>query len=450
MFPSIPDHTFHTATQWDEHAFQEAHRQSAVVSIRSNPRKPAVFPEFERTPVPWCENGFYLAQRPKFTLDPLFHGGCYYVQEASSMFVQYVIQHLLQRDEQAIKVLDLCAAPGGKSTLLASCLRPDDLLISNEVIPLRNAVLVENMNRWGYMNTWVSQNDPSVFGAMSACFDVMLIDAPCTGSGLWRKDPAAIDEWSADQVRFCSERQKRIIADVLPALKNEGLLLYATCSFSPEENEAILDWICRYFDVDSITVPLQDSWGITPTESPEYGATGYRFYPWKLRGEGFFMAAFRVKNSSAAPTVKIRKTSKNTPGLNTAWKDWLNTDCTVLEQEGNCIALHPEHVKDREWLAQFLKLKKYGTALGKILPKGHIPDQELAMSIYLSKAVSRIELDKTEALHYLKKEAIRENDPQKGWRAVTYEHTVLGWGKWLGNRMNNYLPKNLKIRMDVE
>lgn len=450
MIASIPEHTFKNAPEWDELAFQEAHQQSAVVSIRTNPMKPAKLPEWERSPVPWCSNGWYLSQRPQFTLDPLFHGGCYYVQEASSMFLQYVIEHLLQRNEEPIKVLDLCAAPGGKSTLLASCLRPDDLLISNEVIPLRNAILVENMNRWGYMNTWVSQNDPAVFGARPACFDVMLIDAPCTGSGLWRKDPAAIEEWSVDQVRFCSDRQKRIIGDALPALKNEGLLLYATCSFSPEENESILDWICKEFDVESLSVPLPEQWGITPTTSPEYGATGYRFYPWKLQGEGFFLAAFQVRNASTAPLVKVKKPFKNTSSLVTVWKDWLASDFVVWEQDGNCFAFHPAHLKELEWFSQFLKLKKHGTLLGKVLPKGPIPDQELAMSIYLSQEVPRKELDKVTALRYLKKEAVCEDDTHKGWMAVAYEQTVLGWGKWLGNRMNNYLPKNLRIRMDVE
>ncbi len=450
MSASLPNHTFQEAPQWDERAFQEAHCQSAVVSIRLNPRKQTGHPEFEMTPVPWCDTGYYLPERPRFTLDPLFHAGSYYVQEASSMFVQYALQQLLPPEEQPLKVLDLCAAPGGKSTLLASCLRPDDLLISNEVIPSRCAVLAENMSRWGYMNTWVTQNDPAAFGSLPAYFDALLIDAPCTGSGLWRKDVNAIDEWSQEQVRFCSERQKRVIADALPALKDEGLLLYATCSFSPEENESVSDWICHEFDVESLSVILPEDWGITQTISPEHKATGYRFYPWKLQGEGFFLAAFRVRNRKVVVNRRPWKNHKAAASLQQAWKDWLDTDFTVLEKQGNSIAVHPEHVKEQEFLSQFLRLKKSGTLLGKILPKENIPEHELAMSIHLSSNLPKLDVSKAEALHYLKKEAIREEHPQRGWQTVCYQGLALGWGKWLGNRMNNYLPKNLRIRMDVE
>ncbi len=220
----------------DTAALLQAHEQAAVTSVRLNPRKAAA-PSFIQTgAVPWCGAGRYLSERPVFTLDPLFHAGAYYVQEASSMFVQHAVESLVDLNGPALRVLDLCAAPGGKSTLLAGLLRDEDLLVSNEVIQARAAILAENMSRWGQMNTWVSQNDPKDFAALGAYFDIMLIDAPCTGSGLWRKDEAAMDEWSPEHVKLCSERQKRIVADALPALKPGGLLLYATCSYSPEEN----------------------------------------------------------------------------------------------------------------------------------------------------------------------------------------------------------------------
>ncbi len=222
-----------------------AHETAAVTSVRLNPRKPVILSFKESGRVPWCTTGYYLAERPVFTLDPLFHAGAYYVQEASSMFVQHAFECLTDREGAPLRVLDLCAAPGGKSTLLAGLLRNEDLLVSNEVIQARAAILAENLSRWGQMNTWVTHNDPKEFSKLDPYFDVMLIDAPCTGSGLWRKDEAALEEWSPEHVKLCSERQKRIVADALPALKSGGLLLYATCSYSPEENEQVCDWLCR-------------------------------------------------------------------------------------------------------------------------------------------------------------------------------------------------------------
>lgn len=442
----LPIHNFSTSPEWDETAFLAAHQEPPVTSIRLNPRKPVVH-LFETRPVSWCSNGLYLQQRPVFTLDPLFHSGTYYVQEASSMFVQYAVEQLLQRGEQAIKVLDLCAAPGGKSTLLASLLRDDDLLIANEVIQPRAAILAENLARWGCMNTWVSHNDPKDFSGLKCYFDVMLIDAPCTGSGLWRKDEKAIDEWSPANVKLCSERQQRIIADALPALKDDGLLLYATCSYSVEEDEAILDWICDNFMAESLQIPVDGNWGIVVTQSQKHKAYGYRFYPWKLQGEGFFLAALRVKNREAPAMVKkIKPVAK----LNAqAWKGWLNMDFELVDKNDYHIAIHPAHLQEYHVLSKALRLKKSGTLLGKALPKENVPEHELALSIHLSKAVPSVYLSKEEALQYLKKGTVRDNDALKGWYAARYESCALGWGKWLGNRMNNYLPKNLRIRMEV-
>lgn len=442
----LPLHNFNAAPEWDEAAFQAAHQGPPVTSIRLNPRKP-VAQHYEAQPVSWCSNGLYLPQRPVFTLDPLFHSGTYYVQEASSMFVQYAVEQLLQRDEQALKVLDLCAAPGGKSTLLASLLRDDDLLIANEVIQPRAAILAENLARWGYMNTWVSNNDPRDFTGLKNYFDLMLIDAPCTGSGLWRKDEQAMDEWSPANVQLCSERQRRIIADALPALKDGGLLLYATCSYSVEEDEAILDWIGDHFMTESLQIPVDESRGIVVTRSQKHKAYGYRFYPWKLQGEGFFLAAFRIRNNER-PASKKKTKSRSRPGTK-AWKEWLHTDFELINKNGNDLAVHPAHLQEYQYLSEYLKLKKTGTLLGKVLPKEPVPEHELALSIYLSETVPAVSVSKDEALQYLKKETVLEQEPLKGWHALRYEGYALGWGKWLGNRMNNYLPKNLRIRMEV-
>jgi 16S rRNA C967 or C1407 C5-methylase (RsmB/RsmF family)/NOL1/NOP2/fmu family ribosome biogenesis protein len=446
----------------DGSALLEAHRQPAVTSIRINPAKNAGLFSQEAS-VPWCNNGRYLTERPVFTLDPLFHAGAYYVQEASSMFVEHAFRSLVQR-EAPLRVLDLCAAPGGKSTLLASLLQADDLLISNEVIQNRAAVLAENLTRWGQMNTWVTQNDPRDYSNLHQYFDVILVDAPCTGSGLWRKDEEAIGEWSPDHVKLCSERQRRIIADVLPALKPGGVLLYATCSYSPEENEMIADWICDAFEAISLRIPTDAAWHIAETQSSQHKAYGYRFYPWKLQGEGFFLAAFRKQGPTGSIAEPERHNDKKgkqkgkerdkgrDKGKDEGrrWESWLDCAFATVERHEEYYAIHPEHKQDYEYLQTCLRIKKTGTALGKIAGKDIIPDHELALSVHLSASLPRVALNREEALQYLKKEEVRKDNTQKGWLVAAYENLGMGWGKWLPNRMNNYFPKNWRIRMDIK
>ena len=181
-------------------------------------------------------------QRPSFTFDPLFHAGTYYVQEASSMFLEQALKQSVDLS-QPLRVLDLCAAPGGKSTLLQSLLNKESLLVSNDVIKSRAAILEENIVKWGAANVVVTNNDPAHFARLENYFDAIVIDAPCSGSGLFRRDPEAINEWSENNVQLCSQRQQRIVADVWPALKQNGILIYSTCSYSAEEDEAILDWM---------------------------------------------------------------------------------------------------------------------------------------------------------------------------------------------------------------
>lgn len=437
----------------------EAHKQPAVTSVRTNPLKPtSAFSDHKK--VPWTDNGYYLEERPVFTLDSLFHAGTYYVQEASSMFVEFAFRNLVQREDKPLRVLDLCAAPGGKSTLIASLLRPDDLLISNEVIQTRASILAENLTRWGQMNTWVTNSDPKEFAKMPNYFDAMLIDAPCTGSGLWRKDEDALDEWSVEHVKLCSERQKRILADVIPSLKEGGILLYATCSYSTEENEVIADWICEELNLEPLTIPVQDDWNITITHSPEHKATGYRFYPWKLAGEGFFLSAFRKKVMEEEEEREYKKKDKqkgnNKSGNSKVkdeterWKNWLNSEFIAIERNEEFYAIHPDHKKDFELLQQHVRIKKTGTALGKIMGKDVIPDHELALSVHLSDKIAKVILSKDDALAYLKKEEVVKDNPVKGWQVATFEGHGLGWGKWLPNRVNNYFPKNWRIRMDIK
>jgi 16S rRNA C967 or C1407 C5-methylase (RsmB/RsmF family) len=212
---------------FEPHNFINAHQFSEPpTSIRINPFKSSALKTNEQ--VPWCPEGKYLETRPSFTFDPLFHAGCYYVQEASSMFIDHIIKHIRPNKDEPIKVLDLCAAPGGKSTLINSALNSNDLLVANEIIKTRVPVLCDNLNRWGTANVIVSNNDPKDFSKLTGFFDMILVDAPCSGSGMFRKDPQAMNEWSAANVNLCQQRQERILADIYPALKEDGYLIYST------------------------------------------------------------------------------------------------------------------------------------------------------------------------------------------------------------------------------
>ena len=284
---------------FDEEAFLSTHSNGEqVTSIRLNPAKSLhlkiQYASFEK--VPWSSYGYYLPERPSFTLDPNFHAGAYYVQEASSMFLEEVIKQTADFS-QALRVLDLCAAPGGKSTLLQSIISKESILISNEIIKPRVNILAENMAKWGSANVFVTSNEPKDFQKLPGYFDIILVDAPCSGSGLFRKDPAAIDEWSLNNVHMCSIRQQQILADVLPALKPGGTLIYATCSYSVEEDEAIADWLVEKQNLVPAPLQLREEWNIVQTFSMQHKVPGYRFYPDKLKGEGFCEELKELLNS---------------------------------------------------------------------------------------------------------------------------------------------------------
>jgi 16S rRNA C967 or C1407 C5-methylase (RsmB/RsmF family) len=270
-----------------------------VTSIRSNPAKPFSFSEHPflhaAQPMSWCANGYYLSERPSFVTDPLWHAGAYYVQEASSMFIQFLLTQIMP-DATGKIALDLCAAPGGKSTLLASHFK-QGLVVANETIKSRNAILVENITKWGGDHVLVTQNDPAHFKSLPQFFDLLLIDAPCSGSGLFRKDPDAIQEWSEESVQHCSTRQARIVEDSIDALKEGGYLIYSTCSYSFEEDEKMMDRILSIPGMSYVNIEPPFAWNIVACESPIHHAKGFRFYPDKIKGEGFFVAVFQKQQS---------------------------------------------------------------------------------------------------------------------------------------------------------
>jgi len=416
-------------------------------SIRVNPFKRSAIKTNGQ--VPWCPEGYYLDTRPSFTFDPLFHAGCYYVQEASSMFIDHILKTIRPNNDEPVKILDLCAAPGGKSTLINSAIGSNDLLVANEIIKTRVPVLCDNLNRWGTANIIVSNNDPKDFSRLSGFFDMILVDAPCSGSGMFSKDPAAMNEWSADNVNLCHQRQERILADIYPALKEDGHLIYSTCSYSHQENEDILDWLCETFDMESLRIPIYKDWGIVETTSPGHKAWGYRFYPGKVKGEGLFAACLKKKGQTAQlPSFKTKGHQKLALKEIELVKTYLNTpdDFYYFMVNDEWLAINRVHKESLDTLQRHLYLKKSGVRIGKLMGNDLIPDHELALSTYINKdAVLQTELDYTQAIQYLRRENININTVNKGWSLMTFEGQPLGWAKLLPNRINNYYPKELRI-----
>lgn len=437
-------------------AFEAVHVSGEqVTSVRFNPAKQALIEREHRltvngrpsTQIPWCDHGYYLSERPSFTFDPLFHAGAYYVQEASSMFLWEVLKQTVGQSTQK-KVLDLCAAPGGKSTLLASYFT-DGLIVSNEVIKSRAAILTENMIKWGDDNVVVTNNDPKDFQRLENYFDVIVIDAPCSGSGLFRKDPNAINEWSEENVKLCSLRQQRIVADVLPSLKQNGILIYSTCSYSKQEDEDVLDRIVEELQVTSFKLQVNPDWNIVEVESDKYQAHGYRFYPDKIKGEGFFIAAFKKINGDEE-TYQLEQNlflpNKQELAQLQSFIS-LPENYIVFKQNDALRTIKEIWLTSLKNLAKHLYIKKAGVELGIIKGKDFIPSHELAVSLLPLQNIAAIELQKEDALQYLKRKDFVADAP-KGWTLVKHCGLPLGWIKVLPNRINNYYPQEWRILKD--
>ena len=431
-------------------AFEAVHTSGeTVTAIRVNPNKNPDQILFEHTsPVPWCTHGHYLNARPSFTLDPNFHAGAYYVQDASSMFLWQALTQVVG-DSNGLKVLDLCAAPGGKSTLLSSYFE-NGLVVSNEVIKQRAAVLVENTSKWGAHNMVVTNNDPSHFQSLPQFFDVMVVDAPCSGSGLFRKDPAAIEGWSLDLVALCAQRQQRILADALPALALGGTLIYATCSYDPNEDEHIADWLVNEMGLTPQVIDINNYEGIVETAAPISKAPGYRFYPDQIRGEGFFIAAFKKEKEVGVALTSFKSKEAVLEKLTKKMQEQLvavlpaNDAVATFLQSGMIKAIPAVFELSILQLASQLYIKKAGISVGELKGKDFIPAHEYALSYLPLDIFNRVDLDKEQALSYLRRAEFNCSG-EKGWNLMRYNGLGLGWAKILPNRTNNYYPQEWRI-----
>ncbi|PQJ12411.1 RNA methyltransferase [Flavipsychrobacter stenotrophus] len=433
---------------FDESSFQKAHDEPVTTSVRLHPIKRSGT-DISGDAIPWSNGGIYLAQRPVFTLDPAFHGGAYYVQEASSMFLEHVWNSTVPQTE-GLRVLDLCAAPGGKSTLIASLLTNDSLLISNEVIRARATILEENIVRWGYTNNWVTCNDPRDFTKLGGYFDVIVIDAPCSGSGLFRKDQNALRDWTEANVDLCSARQQRILADVWPALKENGLIIYATCSFSPQEDEDILDWIANEYKTETVPVSIRDEWGIVETRSPKHKMHGYRFFPGKAKGEGFFISAIRKKESASTLFLRRAKAADMSKIKQQAGHLLANDNLQYIQPDKESYnAIAAAHEADWQLLQKLFYFRRAGLPLGAPSAKDWIPAHDVALSIDANLSLPAIDVTREQALKFLKREDMNLDSAARGWQIIKFNNLGLGWIKSLQNRANNHLPKNWRIRMEI-
>jgi 16S rRNA C967 or C1407 C5-methylase (RsmB/RsmF family)/NOL1/NOP2/fmu family ribosome biogenesis protein len=423
---------------------EEALLTEAPVSVRINHDKGLQEAGAER--VPWCETGYYLPRRIPFTFDPLFHAGAYYVQEASSMFLEQAVKACVR---EPVTCLDLCAAPGGKSTHLCSILPVGSLLVCNEVIRSRSYILAENVIKWGNPYTIVCNNDPSTLGGLTHFFDLIVADLPCSGEGMFRKDVHSADEWSVAAVRLCAARQQRIIRDIWNALKPGGFLIYSTCTYNTEENEDNIHYIIEELGAGVLPVPVDESWKISG--SVKYNEPACRFFPHKTRGEGFFLSVLQKPAEATAGPAADRLPAgkrKAAPPPPAGLSGWLRqAEEFRIDVSGETIQAFPLlHADSYSFLSKRLHIISSGVCLGELKGKDVQPAHALAMSRALCKeAFVNVELSGEEAIRYLRKEAL-SLPGDKGYMLATYKGLPLGFVKQLSNRANNLYPQEWRIR----
>lgn len=450
IFPEKFKHKMRQLLKSDLEIFLKVLEGEAPVSVRFNPVK---FPEAhdwrKNEKVAWCENARYLDKRPVFTLDPLIHAGAYYVQEASSMFLGEVFKNL-SFDVEELRVLDLCAAPGGKSTHLLSLLNEKSLLVSNEVIKSRVGVLTENLIKWGNPNFIITNNDSEDFKKINYQFDVVLVDAPCSGEGLFRKNKDAISQWSEEDVIFCAARQSRILNGIEEIIKPNGYLIYSTCTYETSENEKQIEQLLKNGNFQHIEIPIKQYTGI---EKRKYG---YQFYPHKIKGEGFYIACLKKINNSEKiwrvhKRYKLNLCDKKTSKI---LSDFIVNESEFLffqnREEG--VAFRRNLFDDLIYISEKLNVRYAGIEIGKLSAKEFIPSHHLALSTLINKEkFLQQELSYEEAISYLRRDELKLNKSEHvGLTLFTYQHLPLGWGKVLNNRINNYYPIDWRIRMDAK
>jgi 16S rRNA C967 or C1407 C5-methylase (RsmB/RsmF family)/NOL1/NOP2/fmu family ribosome biogenesis protein len=411
--------------------------QPSPISIRINPRKASAKDTSAMRPVSWCTMGYYLEERPSFTLDPSYHAGVYYAQEAASMVLSDLIKHLDL--PEGTRVLDLCASPGGKTSAMLDALPSNSVVLANEINRHRSNILAENIGKWGVYNILISNDSPEAFSDLVDCFDVVLVDAPCSGEGMFRKDKNARSEWKPDSPAFCAARQTEILSHVVQSLKPGGYLIYSTCTFNQLENE------------DQITHLLADgsfelvSWDVPSACVAGRNNLGHYFLPGVTESEGLYIAVLRKKGTLIpSEEYELGLVSKDAPfGI-------IHSENHVLiEERTGMHLLSKEVISLLKSIDSPLRIIKKGVKIAEQSPKGWIPFHELALMNSIETNIKRIELTEREALQYLRGETFLVQAQEPGFYVVTFKEMGLGFIKHLGNRFNNLYPKEWRIRMQL-
>ncbi len=431
-------------------------------SVRINRYKPTHEPLYpDMTPVDWCKSGSYLAKRPSFTSNPLLHAGAFYVQDAASMAYETIVEKIVEwraecgeRSDERLTACDLCAAPGGKTTAILNALPEGSVMLANEFNPSRANILKENLCKYGYPHIIATNADTARLSEMKGAFDLVAIDAPCSGEGMMRKDETARAQWSEGLIRQCASLQREILENGIEMLAPGGYLIYSTCTFITMEDEDNAAWIAETFGLEPIDTHLAGLYGI---QSQVKGVIPcLRFMPGFTRGEGLFVAVFRrpfsdYGTSCPKPKKKGKKERKGKEKIDkkiidTA-KSWIEGDFEIINHDGHLLALSQATADLLDSIPKGVRVMSAGVEIGEIKGKDLIPAHKLAMSTALGHPFPEVELSRESALLYLAKEAILlPEETPKGYVTVTFQGHPLGFVKNLGNRANNLYPSEYRIK----
>lgn len=423
-------------------------------AVRLNPFKSGA--KFVGEPVPWSRWGLFLESRPSFTADPAFHAGCYYVQEAGSQFTGHILEHTGIGEG---RILDMCAAPGGKTTLYASLAGAEGLVVANEPVRNRASVLVDNVRKWGLGNTVVTCNYPAAYANVERMFDVVAVDAPCSGEGMFRKDERSREEWSEGSPAMCAARQLEILNDAWVTLKAGGVLLYSTCTFNRIENEGVIKKFSELHEgelTEAERVVCRGEWGIV--EGREGVFQTFRFYPHRTPAEGFFVAVARKCGVGEECRTKQRTKSRRTTlaevggAVCSELNRWFNNPGTMCYASvGDVVyAYRRESFEEVKRLTGELNVIFSGVEAGRIFGGRLKPEHSLAMYAGLNRsAVHVAALSREDALRYLRKDLFDISTLEEGMNLIVCEGCALGFAKRIGNRCNNLYPNSLRILKEI-
>jgi len=436
----------------DTNEFLNSFNESANIAVKINPFKKLenlqnYLPLAEK--VQWCDDAYYLSNRSNFYKDPLFYAGAYYVMDPASMFIDFILKYLNVSENR--KILDIAAAPGGKSIIIDSLISDNSILWANDVNSNRAKVLEYNLVKWGRANYIVSNAKIDDFNELKNQFDIVLLDAPCTGSGFFRKYQEWQDNFSLDYINQCVKRQKDILKKVFDIIPMDGYLIYSTCSFTSEENEDIAKWIIdNGFEEIKLQIPAE--WGIVVSEY------GYRFFPHLSKSEGFYYAVFK-KNNLKSEFKQINHLNKKnltpiklTPINKPANVNYINLTKDLKlkkwSQNINLITKKIDEWFDKDFIYFNGKILTIG--INYMEEKKQLPSPQFALSIYKSSDIPSITLNLSEAQSYLQKSSLHI-EAKEGIYLVKFQNLALGWIKVINDgRINNYYPAEWRIIKEID